>query len=143
MHRLDSMEDSSLHPDICSDNIHDALGDPERNIWADGVQKQYASLGMTSPISVSIFVFTTSIDHLAVRKAILAQGMSVWEGLHILLRGARTWGANLCVPICSGLQGQTNSTQLQLKFVRPGQSSTRSCSFQRQSLGLLSIFRWV
>ncbi len=26
MHRLDSMDEGSLHPDILSDNIHDALG---------------------------------------------------------------------------------------------------------------------
>ncbi len=28
MHRLDSMDEGRLHPDVLSDNIHDALGNP-------------------------------------------------------------------------------------------------------------------
>ncbi len=42
MHRLDSM-DSKLHPDILSDNIHDALCNPGCCNWAAGVRKQFAS----------------------------------------------------------------------------------------------------
>ncbi len=41
MHRLDSMDEGSLHPDILSDNIHDALGNPGCCNWAAGVQKQF------------------------------------------------------------------------------------------------------
>ncbi len=29
MHRLESMDENSLHPDILSDNIHDLLGNPK------------------------------------------------------------------------------------------------------------------
>ncbi len=43
MHRLDSMDEGSLHPDILSDNIHDALGNPGCCNWAAGVQKPFAS----------------------------------------------------------------------------------------------------
>ncbi len=37
-----------------------------------------------------------NVDHLAFHKAMLARGMSVWEGLHILPRGAPSRGAKLC-----------------------------------------------
>ncbi len=50
-HRLDSMDEGSLHPDILSDNIHDALGNPGCCNWAAGIQKQFASLGVPSPFS--------------------------------------------------------------------------------------------
>ncbi len=43
MRRLDSMAEGSLHPDVLSDNIHDALGNAGC-CWAAGIQNQYASL---------------------------------------------------------------------------------------------------
>ncbi len=46
MHTLDSMDEGSLHPDILSDNIHDALGKSGCCNWAAGIQKQFASLGV-------------------------------------------------------------------------------------------------
>ncbi len=68
MHRLNSIAQSTLHPDILSDNIHDARfhGLPE-----------FAHLGMTSPYSGDC---VDNIDHIAFRKAMLARDMSVWEG---------------------------------------------------------------
>ncbi len=93
MHRLDSMDEGSLHPDILSDNIHDALGNPGCCNWAAGVQKQFASLGVPSPFSGGRI---RNVDHLAFRKAMLARDMSVWEGLHISPRGAPSRGAKLC-----------------------------------------------
>ncbi len=96
MHRLDSMDEGSLHPDILSDNIHDALGNPGCCNWAAGIQKQFAILGVPSPFSGSRI---RNVDHLAFRKAMLARDMSAWGGLHILPRGAPsrgTRGAKLC-----------------------------------------------
>ena len=74
MHRLDSMDEGSLHPDILSDNIHDALGNPGCCSWAAGVQKQFASLGVPSPCSGGRI---RNVDHLAFCKAMLARDMSV------------------------------------------------------------------
>ena len=52
MHRMDSKDESSVHPDILSDNIHDApSGSPGCCNRAAGVQKQFACLGMPSPFS--------------------------------------------------------------------------------------------
>ncbi len=93
MHRLDSMDGGSLHPDILSDNIHDALCNPGCCNWAAGVQKQFASLGVPSPFSGGR---VRNVDHLAFRKAMLARDMSVWGGLHISPRGAPSKGAKLC-----------------------------------------------
>ncbi len=93
MHRLDSMDEGSLHPDILSDNIHDALGNPGCCNWAAGIQKQFASLGVPSPFSGGRI---RNVDHLAFRKAMLARDMSVWGGLHISPRGAPSRGAKLC-----------------------------------------------
>ncbi len=93
MHRLDSMDEGSLHPDILSDNIHDALGNPGCCNWAAGVQKQFASLGVPSPFSGGRI---RNVDHLAFRKAMLARDMSVWGGLHISPRCAPSKGAKLC-----------------------------------------------
>ncbi len=85
MHRLDSMDGGSLHPDILSDNIHDALCNPGCCNWAAGVQKQFASLGVPSPFSGGR---VCNVDHLAFREAMRARDMSVWGGLHISPRGA-------------------------------------------------------
>ena len=93
MHRLDSMDEGSLHPDILSDNIHDALGSPGCCNWAAGIQKQFASLGVPSPFSGGRI---RNVDHHAFRKAMLARDMSVWGGLHISPRGAPSRGAKLC-----------------------------------------------
>ncbi len=93
MHRLDSMDEGSLHPDILSDNIHDALRNPGCCNWAAGVQKQFASLGVPSPFSGGR---VRNVDHLAFRKAMLARDVSVWGGLHISPRGAPSKGAKLC-----------------------------------------------
>ncbi len=75
MHRLDSMDEGNLHPDILSDNIHDALGNPRCCNWAAGIQKQFASLGVLSPVSGGRI---RNVDHLAFCKAMLARDMSVW-----------------------------------------------------------------
>ncbi len=96
MHRLDSMDEGSLHPDILSDNIHDTLGNPGCCNWAAGVQKQFASLGVPSPFSGGR---VRNVDHLAFRKAMLARDMSVWGGLHISPRGAPSKGAKLCTAL--------------------------------------------
>ncbi len=93
MHRLESMDGGSLHPDILSDNIHDALCNPGCCNWAAGVQKQFASLGVPSPFSGGR---VRNVDHLAFRKAMLARDMSVWGGLHISPHGAPYKGAKLC-----------------------------------------------
>ncbi len=78
MHGLNSMDEGSLHPDVLSDNIHDALGNPGCCNWAAGVQKQFASLGVPSPFSGGRI---RNVDHLAFRKAMLARDMSVWGGV--------------------------------------------------------------
>ncbi len=111
MHRLDSMDEGSLHPDILSDNIHDALGNPGCCNWAAGIQKQFAcaSLGVPSPFSGGRIC---NVDHLAFRKAMLARDMSVWGGLHISPRGAPSRGAtgkaalHLFAVVCTAGQGQ-------------------------------------
>ncbi len=49
MHRLDTMTEGILHPDVLSDNILDALDDPGCSAWAAGFQRHFASLGVASP----------------------------------------------------------------------------------------------
>ncbi len=44
MHRLNSINEGSLHPALLSDNNHDDLGNPRCCNWAAGVQMQLASL---------------------------------------------------------------------------------------------------
>ena len=79
MHRLANMPESSFHRDILRDNNADALQSPAISIWAAGVLKQYASLGLASPISIDI----QSIDAHDFQQAQLAREKSVWDGLHI------------------------------------------------------------
>ncbi len=117
MHRLDSMDEGSLHPDILSDNIHDALGNPGCCNWAAGVQKQFASLGVPSPFSGGRI---RNVDHLAFRKAMLARDMSVWGGAVTFRLVVLPLGVPSFAPICGGLHGRTGSTQ----------SPTMSCPFQ-------------
>ncbi len=96
MHRLDSMDEGSLHPDTLSDNIHDALDNPMLPgccNWAAGVRKQFASLGVPSPFSGGRI---RNVEHHAFRKAMLARDMSIWEGLHISPCGAPSRGTKLC-----------------------------------------------
>ncbi len=127
MHRLDSMDGGSLHPDILSDNIHDALCNRGCCNWAAGVQKQFASLGVPSPFSGGR---VRNADHLAFRKAMLARDMSVWGGLHISPRGAPSKGAKLC-------------TYLRW-FARPDRTSTEPYyELPLPVTKLRSIFGWV
>ncbi len=93
MHRLDSVEEGSLHPDILSDNIHDASGHPGFGNWAAGIQDQFGSLGMPSPFSGGRI---RHVDHQAVCKAMPARDVSIWGGLHISPNGAPSRGAKLC-----------------------------------------------
>ncbi len=78
MHRSDSVCEGSLPPDILSDNNHADLGNPGCCSWAAGFQKQYASLGMTSPLSGAD---VHDVDHFAFHKAKFAWRICVWEGL--------------------------------------------------------------
>ncbi len=55
------MEEGSLHLDILSDNIHDALGNPGCCNWAAGIQKQLASLGVPSLFSGSVFAMLITL----------------------------------------------------------------------------------
>ena len=48
MHRLAKMSSDSLHADILSDNINDALHGASSHNWASGIQKHYAHLGLAS-----------------------------------------------------------------------------------------------
>ena len=74
-------------------SLYDALGNPGCCNWAAGVQKHFASLGVSSTFSGGRI---RNVDHLAFRKAMLARDMSVWGGLHISPRGAPSRGAKLC-----------------------------------------------
>ena len=102
MHRLDGMAKGSLHRDVLSDNIRDALGKSRCCKWAAGVQTQCAGLGMTPPFSGGR---GHNIDGLALCKAMLAQHMSVWGckcHLVVLLLGVPSFA-----PISGGLHGWT------------------------------------
>ncbi len=55
MHRLVSMTEGSVHLDILSDNICDALGSPGCGNWAAGFQRLFAGLGTACPSSVNRF----------------------------------------------------------------------------------------
>ena len=115
MHRLDSMDEGSLHPDILSDNIHDALGNPGCCNWAAGVQKQFASLGVPSPFSGGRI---RNVDHLAARpcwpETCLCGGAFTFR--HVVL----PLGVPSFAPICGGLRGRTGLAR----------SPITSCPFQ-------------
>ncbi len=104
---LDSMAEGRGHPDVLSDSIHDAPGNPGCCKWAAGCQKRYASSGTTSPLSGG---HVHSGDRLAFGKAMLVQDLSVWEELHIMPGGAPPQGAKLCMYL-RWLQGLTTSTE--------------------------------
>ncbi len=92
-------------------------------ILGAGIQKQYASLGMTTP---NIGGHVHNIDHLAFR---IAQVMSVahfasWCQYSLPL------GVPSLATICSALHGQTKSIP----------SPTTSCLFRKQSSGQVFIF---
>ncbi len=111
------MDEGSLHPDILSDNFHDALGNPGCCNWAAGVQRQFASLGVPSPFSGGRRLrrrrMIRNVDHLAFRKAMLARDRSVWPGrgftfpLRVVVLPL---GMPSFAPICSGLHGRTGLT---------------------------------
>ncbi len=101
-------DEGSLHPDILSDNIHDALSNPGCCNWAAGVEKQFASLCVPSPFSCGRI---RNVDHLAFCEAILARDMSVWGGLHISPRGAPSRGAKLCTYLWWFARPDTVSTE--------------------------------
>ena len=61
--------------------------------WAAGVHKKFTSLGMASPFPAGRI---HNIDCLSSCKAMLSRKMSVWDGLHMSLRGASSQGAKLC-----------------------------------------------
>ena len=50
-----------VHPDILSDNIHDAPGSPACCNWAAGVQKHFASLGVPSVFQVAVFAMLITL----------------------------------------------------------------------------------
>ncbi len=117
MHRLDSMDEGSLHPDILSDNIHDALGNPGCCNRAAGVQEQFASLGVPSPFSGGRI---RNVDHLAFRKAMLARDMSCVGGAFTFRHVVLPLGVPSFAPICGGLRGRTGLAR----------SPITSCPFQ-------------
>ncbi len=61
---------------------------------------QLTSLGVPSPFSGGR---VQNVDHLAFCKAMLAQDMSVWEGLHISPRGPPSRYSR-CVKLCTCLR---------------------------------------
>ncbi len=94
MHRLDSMDEGSLHPDILSDNIRDALDNPGCCNWAAASWNSEAVYKFGRAVSV-LGGRIRNVDHLAFREAMLARDVSVWWGLHISPRDAPSRGAKL------------------------------------------------
>ena len=93
MHRLAKMSDDSLHANILSDNIHDALHGGSMRNWTAGVQDYYAGLGLASPSSGGRL---QNIDAHGFQRAMLAREGSVWQGLSISPRTAPSARAKLC-----------------------------------------------
>ena len=85
MQRLANMPQASLHAQILSDNILDALQAPGFDNWAAGVHKQYTSLGMASPFLGGRIQF---VDAFGIQRAMLDRENEVWAGLHISPRSA-------------------------------------------------------
>lgn len=123
------MSESSLHRDILRDIIADTLQSPTVGNWAAGVQRQYASLGLASPLSGSSF---QNIDAHGFQQAMLARDKSVWEGLHIFLRNA----PSACVELCTYLRRFRGLSSCL-------ESLTMSCPCQSRSSGLSSISGWA
>ena len=97
MHRLAKPSSDSLHADILSDNINDALHGASSHHWAAGIQKHYAHLGLASPFSGGKL---QNIDAHGFQRAMLAQEDSVWQGLAISPRTAPSARAKLCTYLC-------------------------------------------
>ncbi len=93
MRRLSLLPEGSLHLDILRDNIADAKGPLPCANWAQGIDRQFASLGIASPF-VSSGIGALDSHGLLSR---MAQGRQrVWEGLHVSPRTAPSKGAKLC-----------------------------------------------
>ena len=80
MQRLANMPEASLHAEILSDNITDAVQAPGFDNWAAGVHRQYTSLGMASPFLGGRI---QCIDTFGFQRAMLDREKEVWAGLHI------------------------------------------------------------
>ena len=88
--RLTNMPQASLHADILSDNILDALQAPDFDNWAAGVQRQCTSLSMAFPGRIHF------VDAFGFQRAMLARENEDWAGLHISPRSASSKKAKLC-----------------------------------------------
>ena len=93
MHRLAKLSDGSLHADILSDNINDALHGASPRNWAAGIQRHYAHLGLASPFSGDRL---QNVNAHGFQRAMLAQENTVWQGLAISPRTAPSARAKLC-----------------------------------------------
>ncbi len=80
MHRLAKMSEDSLHANILSDNVDDALHGTSSHNWAAGIQSRYAGLGLASPFQGGRL---QSIDVRGFQRAMLAREGPVWQGLDI------------------------------------------------------------
>ena len=88
MQRLANMPQASLHAEILSDNILDALQAPGYDNWAASVHRQYTSLGMVSPFLGGRIQFIDTFGFQRAMLAMLAHENDIWAGLHISPRSA-------------------------------------------------------
>ncbi len=107
MHRLDSMDEGSLHPDILSDNIHDALGNPGCCNWA-------AALHLPFQVAVYAMLITLLFARPCRPETCLCGGAFTFRHVVLPLR------VPSFAPICGGLRGRTGLAR----------SPITSCPFQ-------------
>ncbi len=129
MHKLHSVDEGSLHPNILRDNIHDALGNPGCCNWAAGIHEQFASLGVPFLLSGGGIC---NVDHLAFRKAMLARDMSVWKGLEMSPRGAPSRGAKLCTYLWWFARPDRGNTEPYYELPLPVTKLNECCAQRRR-----------
>ena len=105
MHRLDSMDEGSVHPDILGDNIHDALGGPGCCNWAAGSSLQVWACHLPFQVAVFAMLITLLFARPCWPETCLCGGAFTFR--HVVL----ALGVPSFAPICGGLRGRTGSAR--------------------------------
>ena len=91
--RVSDLPQGSLHRELLTDNVQDALAKPSSANWAAQVVKHVRSLGLPAPFAHD---GTVLIDKPSFRRHVAGKSHEVWQGLHASPRSAPSKRAKLC-----------------------------------------------
>ena len=97
--RLSDLPQGSLHREILTDNVQDALAKPSSANWAAQVVKHVRSLGLPAPFAHD---GTVLIGKSSFRPQAAGKSHEVWQGLHASPGSAHSKGPS-CARVIAGL----------------------------------------